>query len=658
MRTPATRRNLALLAAAALVVLAATAFAIWSRADDASSWDVPLYQSFGDRMADGEVPYRDFRVEYPPGSLPAFLLPSLVAPDGGPRIRAGAERRRARVRACVRGADDGAPRCDGRPDGGRALRAPARRSATPRRRSGSSGATPLLLGELALTRFDALPVALTAATVAALVHGRPRLAARRARPRDHGEALSASPRAPRRALRGPPRGPPRGAGRRSGSPSRRWGSSSLPFVALAPGEAWFSIRAQLARGVQVESLPGSIAVALGVAADKVGLGTLGIGVAEGGTGDVRSADVTGALGQVAGARRRPGCAGDRRRSMDRGLARRSGAPGRLVRDCAAVVAAQLALGRVLSPQFVLWLVPLVPLVAGRRGRLATAPARCGARADARLVPGALPRLRQHARRARDRLSARTERAAARAARRAGSADRTCCPVAEQPDGGEEDERGGDGDGVGGLRPHRHHGREQHRERRRATGASVAHQLLGLRSATADDCGDQPQPERRIELRRTVHLKPEPRAPPAVGERGVEPRDTAVVGDPTLPASRRRRTRRGARSATSTPRGSSCPGSRSGRSGTPTGWARPRWARAASALRRRPSDPGPVPPAHRWRGLAEREPSARRSRAWRAPCRSRAAPRVRMSPGAPAPPRARPCPGSGSRSPSPTPGRRG
>ena len=44
---------------------------------------------------------------------------------------------------------------------------------------------------------------------------------------------------------------------------------------------------------------------------------------------------------------------------------------RLVRDCGAVVAAQLAFGRVLSPQFVLWLVPLVPLVAGRRGRAAS-----------------------------------------------------------------------------------------------------------------------------------------------------------------------------------------------------------------------------------------------------------------------------------------------
>ena len=79
MRRTATARDLVLLTLAALGVLAATAAFEWSRADDASSWDVPLYQSFGDRMTDGEVPYRDFRVEYPPGALPAFLIPSLVS---------------------------------------------------------------------------------------------------------------------------------------------------------------------------------------------------------------------------------------------------------------------------------------------------------------------------------------------------------------------------------------------------------------------------------------------------------------------------------------------------------------------------------------------------------------------------------------------------
>jgi hypothetical protein len=177
MRRTATARDLVLLVLGALAALAATAAFEWSRADDASSWDVPLYQSFGDRMVDGELPYRDFRVEYPPGALPAFLLPSLLSQAGGapvyePELN-DAARGYARGFAAVMTLLLAATVVLTALSLG-ALRATVGHAALA---LGLVAATPLLLGELVLTRFDAWPVALTAGAVAALLAGRPRLAA-------------------------------------------------------------------------------------------------------------------------------------------------------------------------------------------------------------------------------------------------------------------------------------------------------------------------------------------------------------------------------------------------------------------------------------------------------------------------------------------------
>src|SRR5690242_4837713 len=67
-----------------VAVLAAAVFvASWAMLDH---WffshgrivDTPYYQSYGLSMRNGEVPYRDFAFDYPPGALPVFLAPTYV----------------------------------------------------------------------------------------------------------------------------------------------------------------------------------------------------------------------------------------------------------------------------------------------------------------------------------------------------------------------------------------------------------------------------------------------------------------------------------------------------------------------------------------------------------------------------------------------------
>lgn len=356
----------------ALALLAAVVAVTWAGADDASAWDVPLYESFGDRMLDGEVPYRDFRVEYPAGSLPAFLLPAMAARWFGeegdsvyePELNDAARSYAtsfALLMALLLAVTVVASAVSLHALGASVARAAAA--------LGVVAATPLLLGELALTRFDALPVALTAVATAVLLRGRSVAA---------GVVLGIAVATKLYPLLLLPLLWASVAGRNGRR--RAWGAVAasgiaaavviLPFALLAPGEAWFSVRAQLTRGLQVESLPASIVLAIdGFLERAVSTGIASID--EGGTGSVRSADVVGAAGTLVGtasALLALGLVLWIWRSALRSTPDRAS----YVRWAAALIAAQLAFGRVLSPQFVLWLVPFVPLVPGRRGRAALA----------------------------------------------------------------------------------------------------------------------------------------------------------------------------------------------------------------------------------------------------------------------------------------------
>ncbi len=119
--------------------------------------DTPFYQAYGLAMRNGQVPYRDFPVEYPPGSLPAFLVPTYF---GEPTWIVDYQRWFARLMAVC----------------GVAVLLFVLLARPPRHGVVLVAVSPLLAGALILSRFDLWPAALVAASVAAFVRDRHRLA--------------------------------------------------------------------------------------------------------------------------------------------------------------------------------------------------------------------------------------------------------------------------------------------------------------------------------------------------------------------------------------------------------------------------------------------------------------------------------------------------
>ncbi|HET6643042.1 MAG TPA: glycosyltransferase 87 family protein, partial [Gaiellaceae bacterium] len=296
--------------------------------------DTPVYQRYGESMTDGRMPYRDFRVEYPPGALPVFVLPALGA--------GGSERYRHRFEgllvslgvACVLLVAAIAP----------SLWAPL-----------YVAAAPLALGSVYLSRFDLWPVTLTLVALVFLVFGRFRLGLG-----SLGLATAAKvfpavilPIALAHVWRL--------RGRRetfacAGTYVAVVAAAFLPFAIVSPGGLWDSLWAQASRPLQIESLGSGLMLAvhqlfgLDLTLDEshgsqnlAGSGAEVIAVAS----TVLQVAVLLAIWLW----------------YARGPASRD----RLLAASAAAVCAFVTLGKVLSPQFLIWLIPLVPLVRGRRG---------------------------------------------------------------------------------------------------------------------------------------------------------------------------------------------------------------------------------------------------------------------------------------------------
>src|SRR5438067_6177490 len=163
----AERPRAALVALAAIAVFAAAwATLHYGFYSDNHIVDTPVYQRYGDAIVDGQVPYGDFSVEYPPAALPTFVVPSLVVSSGASQndydrafgfLMALCGTAAIALVAFTLARDRAGP---GRLAVGCLLVALA----------------PLALGSVMLTRFDLWPAALVAAALAALVAGRDRLA--------------------------------------------------------------------------------------------------------------------------------------------------------------------------------------------------------------------------------------------------------------------------------------------------------------------------------------------------------------------------------------------------------------------------------------------------------------------------------------------------
>jgi uncharacterized membrane protein len=284
--------------------------------------DWPTYQVYGTAIDHGQFPYRDFHPEYPPGALPIFVLPTAFSDyaTAFAWVMAACGVLMVGVVSFVR------------------------------RTAGLYAAlAPVLVGSLILSRYDLWPSLLLASALAALLADRHRLGWALL-----GAAVAAKlwplvvvPIALVWSVR-------RGRGWSALAGAAVVAVAFGPFAVVTENGLAYSLRGQASRPLQVESLGAALLTTFGHPHVVSTHGSQNIA----GHGGV--AAVLSAVAVVAVVAAWLAFARDEARNGDS-----------LVRHSAAAVCAFVAFDKVLSPQYLLWLIPLVPLVRGVRGLAAT-----------------------------------------------------------------------------------------------------------------------------------------------------------------------------------------------------------------------------------------------------------------------------------------------
>jgi uncharacterized membrane protein len=284
--------------------------------------DWPTYQAYGSAIVDHHrVPYRDFAVDYPPGALPVFVVPAWFGDYANALewVMAACGVVLVGVLAFVR-----------------------------REAAYYAAFAPLLVGSLILSRFDLWPALLLVAALAALLVGRD----------TSGWALLGAAVAAKLwpLVVVPPAlvwSVRRGHGRSALAGLAVAAAAFVPFAVVAPHGVWHTLSSQGSRPLQVESLGAAFLTTFGHPSVVTTHGSQNVA----GHGALDA--VLSAVGTVAVI------------AVWVAFARGAFTRERFVRYAVAAVCAFVAFDKVLSPQYLLWLIPLVPLVRGRRGLAAT-----------------------------------------------------------------------------------------------------------------------------------------------------------------------------------------------------------------------------------------------------------------------------------------------